>query len=46
MHLLNRDADVMTKQFTECFVDLRGQAFTSQAMSELGFDHRELGFDV
>jgi len=36
----------MTKHFAECFVDLGGQAFTSQAMAELGFDHPELGFDV
>jgi hypothetical protein len=35
---LNHDADIMAKHLAECFVDLRGQALTSQAGWDSGWN--------
>ncbi len=36
----------MTKHFAKSFVNLSGQALTSQPLAELRFDHRKRRFDV
>lgn len=45
-HRLNQTAQVMAENFAECFVDLRGFGFTSQAVTEFGLNHAEGGFNI
>jgi len=37
----NKAADIMTKHFTQNFIDLSGRGFSPNRTTELGFNHRE-----
>lgn len=45
-HRLDQNADVMTENLAQGFVDLGGFGFAPQGDSKLAFDHVKRGFDV
>lgn len=45
-HALNQTTDIVTKDFAQCLINLRRFAFAANVTAELGFNHRECGFDI
>jgi hypothetical protein len=43
---LNHATEVVTKNFAENLIDLRGLSFASQSFTELAFYHRKSAFDI